>query len=200
MTTTERPLILASGSPRRRQLLAEAGYAFSVHPADVDETPPDASPTDVPRLLAERKAHALVSQFPDHLILAADTVVDLDGTLLNKPADEAEARAMLTRLQGRPHLVHTGVCLLRTHLGHDPLLVSFHETSVVHTRPADAEAIAYYVQHHRPLDKAGAYGVQDWWGLRHVYRIEGCFYNVMGLPMPRLSEVLASLPAMQSCC
>ena len=124
------------------------------------------------------------------VLITADTTVLVDNTLLNKPIDDADARRMLTLLAGRSHRVITGVCLRTA-----TRTVSFADIAVVHFRALDADEITYYVERHKPLDKAGAYGVQDWIGYTAVDRIEGSFYTVMGLPMHRVYMALSDLPA-----
>lgn len=191
-------LILASASPRRRQLLQGLDLPVEVTQVDVDETPPAGMPDDqVAEHLARKKAEAWTGLLaPDQVLIAADTTVLLDhhagAHLLNKPVDEADARRMLALLSGRSHRVITGVCL-RTVQG----LSSFADIAIVHFRALSAEEIAYYVERHRPLDKAGAYGVQDWIGYTAVDRIEGSFYTVMGLPMHRVYHALRALPVPQ---
>lgn len=188
-------LVLASASPRRRQLLQGLDLAVEITQVDVDETPPEGMPADqVAEHLALRKAHAWQGALDaDHVLITADTTVildEVDGTamLLNKPEDAADARRMLGLLQGRSHRVVTGVCL-RTQRGFH----SFADEARVTFAPLSAEEIAYYVERHRPLDKAGAYGVQDWIGYVGVERLEGSFYTVMGLPMHRVYRALKAL-------
>jgi septum formation protein len=188
-------LILASASPRRRQLLQGLDLAVEITSVDVDETPPPGMPEDqVAEHLARKKAHAWKGDLaPDQVLITADTTVLLDDAggphLLNKPADEADARRMLALLAGRTHRVITGVCL-RTASGAQSLA----DIAMVRFRDLRPEEIAYYVERHHPLDKAGAYGVQDWIGYTAVDRIEGSFYTVMGLPMHRVYQALQALP------
>ena len=183
-------IILASGSPRRRQLLEQAGYTFEVKAADVDETPPPGMPSaNVPAHLAVEKAAVIAAQYPDCLIIAADTVVLLGDEILGKPVDEADALQMLARLSGRRHDVVTGVCL---QLG-DRTEV-FSTRTEVYFRPVSAEQIRYFVTHFKPLDKAGAYAIQEWIGLIGIEKINGDYYNVMGLP---ISEVVVRMNAMR---
>jgi septum formation protein len=185
-------LILASGSPRRRQLLTELGLAYEIRLREVDESfPPQLRRAAVAEYLARHKAEAYRADLaPDELLLTADTIVCLDDDVLNKPADAAEARAMLARLQGRPHQVYTGVCLLP---GDGRAPVVFADETTVHFRPLSAAEIAHYVATCRPLDKAGAYGAQDWLGLVGIERLEGSYFNVMGLPTHRVWAELARL-------
>ena len=182
-----RPLILASKSPRRSQLLREAGFAFTVQAFDVDESFPATMPVaDVAPWLAEQKAQAAAHLLQDQeIILAADSVVILDDIIYNKPADYADAFRMLRLLSGRQHTVITGVCLLarerqRTLAG---------VTQVWFAELSDAE-IDYYIRTCQPFDKAGSYGAQDWIGHCKITRIEGTFQNVMGLPVDLVYRAL----------
>lgn len=183
-------LILCSASPRRRQLLQGLDLPVEITQVDIDETPPEGMKAEtVAEHLARQKALAWKGTLaPDQVLVTADTTVLLGDLLLNKPVDHADARRMLSLLAGKSHRVITGVCL-RTHDGAH----SFSDTSIVTFKDLQAEEIAYYVQHYGPLDKAGAYGVQDWIGYVAVERIEGSFYNVMGLPLHRLYEALRAL-------
>ncbi|MEO6039057.1 MAG: Maf family protein [Saprospiraceae bacterium] len=183
-----RPLILASKSPRRSQLLREAGFDFTVQAFDVDESFPPTMPVeDVAPWLAERKAQAAAHLIQDQeIVLSADSVVILDGVIYNKPEDEADASRMLRLLSGRQHTVITGVCLLakektRTFAG---------LTKVWFAELSDAE-IDYYIRTCQPFDKAGSYGAQDWIGHCKITRIEGSFQNVMGLPVDLVYRALA---------
>ncbi|MFT3885775.1 MAG: Maf family nucleotide pyrophosphatase [Flavobacteriales bacterium] len=183
-------LILASTSPRRRELLQKLDLPVEITSADVDETPPPGMPPDeVAEHLARKKSGAWPGTLaPDQVLVTADTTVLVDELLLNKPEDEADAHRMLRLLAGRTHRVITGVCLrtaARTHSFADEALVTF--------RPLDDEEIAYYVKHYRPMDRAGAYGVQDWIGYTGVERINGSFYTVMGLPMHRIYAALREI-------
>jgi len=180
------PLLLASGSPRRRQLLAEAGFVFSLKMKSVPEDfAPGLPPAEVPVMLARRKAEALREELTDEVVLAADTVVVVDGDILNKPADEAEAFAMLHRLSGRMHQVITGVCLLSREK-----VVTLADLTEVYFRPLTDEEITHYVRQYRPYDKAGAYGVQEWIGMVGIEKMVGSYFNVMGLPVHRVYEEL----------
>jgi septum formation protein len=184
-------LVLASASPRRRQLLQGLDLPVEITSVDVDETPPAGVPDDqVAELIAVRKADAWAGTLqPDQVLITADTTVVLEGHLLNKPENAADARRMLGLLSGNTHRVVTGVCMRSLH----------HRTQfadVAHVRFAtlsDAE-IDYYVDRYSPMDKAGAYGVQDWIGYVGVERIEGNFYTVMGLPMHRIRAALRNWP------
>lgn len=190
-------IVLASASPRRRQLLEGLDLPLRTVPLDVDESPPEGlAPQDVAEHLAVRKAMAYTAPLAaDEVLVAADTTVLLEdpggsgaALLLNKPVDAADARRMLSLLSGRTHRVVTGVCLRTA-----GRTVHFSDVAHVTFRALDEAEIAYYVERHRPLDKAGAYGVQDWIGYTAVARIEGSFYTVMGLPMHRLYLALRDL-------
>ncbi len=180
LPVTKRPrLILASNSPRRRQLLELAGWKFSVSAADIDESQrPNESPADYVLRLAEAKARAIRAD-ADQIVLAADTTV-VDGIdILGKPADEAEASAMLKRLRGHTHQVYSGIALLRMSDG--LLLKDLCVTDVPMRDYADEEILAY-VQTGDPLDKAGAYAIQHP-QFHPVLHLDGCYASVMGLPM-----------------
>jgi len=178
-------LILASGSPRRRHLLTELGLPYEIRLREVDESfPPHLCRAEVAEYLARHKAEAYRPDLaPDELLLTADTIVCLDEEVLNKPADAAEARAMLGRLQGRAHQVYTGVCLLPGD-GRPPVV--FSDETTVYFQPLTSAEIAHYVARYQPFDKAGAYGAQDWLGLVGIARLEGSYFNVMGLPTHRV--------------
>lgn len=183
-------LILASASPRRRQLLQGLDLPVEITSVDVDETPPAGMADDeVAEHLARKKAGAWNGTLAsDQVLVTADTTVLIDDHLLNKPLDAEDAERMLGILSGRDHRVITGVCLRTA-----DRVVSFADIAVVRFRQLSAEEISYYVRAHKPLDKAGAYGVQDWIGYTAVERIEGSFYTVMGLPMHRLYAELKEL-------
>ncbi|HTS63015.1 MAG TPA: Maf family protein [Candidatus Acidoferrales bacterium] len=180
-------LVLASRSPRRAEILRQAGIAFVVRAAEVDETPLEAErPGPYVRRLAREKALA-VQAAPDEIVLAADTTVVAHGDLLAKPADAADARRMLALLSGRRHEVLTGICLRRG----EELLCDHASTAVWFAPLSDAEIDAY-VAGGEPMDKAGAYAIQ---GLasKFVERIEGCYFNVMGLPVAMVYRHLKDL-------
>jgi septum formation protein len=186
-------LVLASRSPRRRQLLENAGIKFVVQPALVDET-----------LHAGERAEALVCRVAREkawsvaqhcaegsLVLGADTTVEVDGSILEKPKDAEDAERMLRLLSGREHCVLTGICLVRAPNRIEALQ---HEVTRVRFRPLDDDEIRTYIASGEPFDKAGAYAIQ---GLasKFAVRVEGCFFNVVGLPVPALYEMLKKLSA-----
>ena len=183
-------LLLASKSPRRRQLLAELGFPLSFVDINVDEHLSQPVPADrVAEQTAIRKAEAYHEPLNTHeVLITADTVVVHRGQVLGKPHDRNEAIAMLQSLSADIHQVYTGVCL-RT----PTRSISFTECTDVHFRPLTQEEIAHYVDTYRPYDKAGSYGIQEWIGMIGISRIEGCYYNVMGLPVARLYEELKLL-------
>ncbi len=172
-------LILASASPRRKELLADCGVTFSVVSADVDESPlaGETSAQMVMRL-AEKKATAVAAKDPDCWVLGADTVVSLDGSTLGKPANEEEAREMLLRLHGRVHEVHTGVVLVNES---KQSTQKVSESTLVSMRRLELSEISAYIKTGEPFDKAGAYGIQGV-GSHLIDRIEGSYTNVVGLP------------------
>lgn len=181
------PLILASASPRRRELLAAAGVPFEVVVAAVEEAHDQAlTARELCRGNARRKAAAVARRHPDRLVLGADTLVVLGTRVYGKPADLDEAVRMLSELQGRTHEVVTGVCLRHEQSRWERLLV---EATAVTFRPLDEPAIREYLVRIDPLDKAGAYAIQEH-GDRIVERIEGSYSNVVGLPVERVVEVL----------
>ncbi len=181
-------IILASQSPRRKQLMEAAEIAFEIVIADVDETNPPGMPGAlVPEHLAKKKAAAIEQDYPDAIIIAADTIVLLDQEILGKPKDADDARQILTKLAGRPHQVVTGVCMQQGNKQ-----VSFSVKTEVYFRPLTAEQIDHYVTNYKPFDKAGAYAIQEWIGMLGIEKIDGDYYNVMGLP---IGEVVKRLNA-----
>ncbi len=181
-------IVLASASPRRRELLAMLDLDFEVRPLkDIDESyPAELDAMEVPGYIAAKKCEAyLPLMAPDELVITADTVVICDGQVLGKPADEADACRMLSMLSGKSHTVVTGVAVAAS----GRMLSESVATRVVFA-DLSAEEIAEYVERYRPLDKAGAYGIQEWIGAVGIKGIEGSFYNVMGLPLHVLYGLL----------
>ena len=177
-------LLLASQSPRRRELLAGSGLPCALEPRyEVEELYPDTLPAgEVPLYLSRLKSEGLPRPLePDEILLTADTVVIAAGEILGKPRDREDALRMLRLLSGRGPTVESGVTLRSAERVH-----SFSASSEVFFRPLSEEELAYYVDTFRPYDKAGAYGIQEWIGYAAIERIEGSFYNVMGLPVQRL--------------
>lgn len=184
-------IILASNSSRRKELMSGLGIDYIVKTLpDIDESYPDIlQGEDIPLYIAKEKADAYLSLLqPDELIITADTIVWLDGKVLGKPIDEAEATEMLKTLSRRTHEVITGVCLTTKHSQR-----SFTATTEVTFASLNEEEIDYYVQNYKPLDKAGAYGIQEWIGFIAVKNISGSYFNVMGLPIQRLYEELKKI-------
>ncbi len=191
MFLLSRPLVLASQSPRRAQILAMLGFAFTVQPSGCDETvSPDMDPAAVPGALARAKALEVARIHSETLVLGADTVVVIDGMTLGKPADAAAARHMLRRLRGRTHRVYTGVAVAR---GDSVVAAETVCTEVDFAEVADADLEAY-ARGGEPLDKAGAYAVQGR-GAFLVQEIRGCYFNVMGLPVQATLRLLAPFRA-----
>ena len=181
-------VVLGSNSPRRRELLGDMGVNFSVEAIKgIDESYPANLPVEeIPVYLARIKAQGHPLK-PNELLITADTVVVLDEAVLGKPADDAEARRMLRALSGRAHRVISGVCVTTMNRTE-----SFADTSIVHFADLTDDEIDYYISHYRPLDKAGAYGIQEWIGNIGISGINGDFYNVMGLPTRKLYQLLKS--------
>jgi nucleoside triphosphate pyrophosphatase len=188
-------LILASKSPRRRELLQNAGIEFDVWPSEIEEVwLPDETPEAFARRLARAKALGVASRSSaGSVVLGADTVVAIDGEILEKPVDAADASRMLHLLTGRTHRVITGVCLVRAP---QTVLAWIHETTSVTFIKLDEQEIESYVASGEPFDKAGGYAIQ---GLasRFVTCIDGCYFNVVGLPIPRVYEVVKTICAKQ---
>lgn len=184
------PLILASSSPRRAELLQLLPVTFTVLASDADEVAHDhLSPLEICQLNAHRKARAVAKKIPDALVLGADTLVFLDNEILGKPRNLAEAHRMLTRLQGRHHQVVTGVSLINLR-GHRERIFAVSTDVLFH--PLDSEQIKIYLSKINPLDKAGAYAIQER-GELIIAEISGSFSNVVGLPVEKLREELAAL-------
>lgn len=185
-------LILASASPRRQDLLRQCGVTFEVVPAAIPEVHNELlTARELSLLNAHRKARAVAKRYPDRLVLGADTVVALGTRLYGKPADQTDAVRILTDLQGRTHEVVTGVCLMHLRPGRECL---FAEVTAVTFRPLRAEQIRDYLARVNPLDKAGAYAIQEHGDLL-VAEIRGSYSNVVGLPVERVLEVLRHWPA-----
>jgi septum formation protein len=177
-------IILASKSPRRQYLLKELGIDFEIiADTETDESyPPELSRHEIPVYLAEMKADRAMASVPDKtLLITADTIVWLKGKVINKPDGYAEALKMLEELSGEVHEVLTGVCLSTKQKRH-----SFYTSTLVYFARLLKEEIRYYVEQYRPYDKAGAYGIQEWIGYIGIERIEGSYFNVMGLPVQEL--------------
>lgn len=188
---TSHPIILASQSPRRKQLLEWAALDFEVQVSHADETF-DASltPDQAALFIAQQKA-SVVQVLPgnqDRIILAADTIVVAGGQILGKPTDRDDAIRMLSLLSGQTHLVITGVVMLK-----GEKKIAFSDCTEVVFHSLTREQIAFYIDHYRPYDKAGAYAIQEWIGVVGIASIKGDFYNVMGLPVSRVLQALRDL-------
>lgn len=185
-------LVLASTSPRRQQLIGLLGLPVDIMPSHVDEdTPADWDPVRIVEELARRKASAVLDRaagIDGAIVVGSDTIVVLDGDVLGKPRDEQDAAAMLGRLSGRGHEVYTGVCCIEAATGR---AVVSHRSTRVYMRPLTDGQIARYVDSGEPMDKAGAYGIQEI-GAALIDRIEGDFFTVVGLPVSLLAEQLAA--------
>ncbi len=180
-------IILASQSPRRKQLLELAEIEFEVIVADVDETNPPGMPgEEVPEFLARKKADAVSHLVGDAIVIAADTVVLAGHHILGKPTDAAHAVSILKQLSGRMHKVVTGVCIRR-----GAKEMSFSTTTEVFFRKLTEEQINHYITQYKPFDKAGAYAIQEWIGVLGIEKINGDYYNVMGLPIGEVYIALA---------
>ncbi len=187
---TDKKIILASKSPRRQELIKGLALPFEVFTYEVDES---FDALDTPDQIAEKLAIKKAAHYPNEILtneilLTADTIVWINGKVLNKPANEAESFEMLSTICGQTHEVYTGVCLKTA-----TAQFSFSERTKVTCKNLTENDIWYYINNHQPFDKAGSYGIQDWFGYTAVEKIEGCFYNVMGLPVSRVNEVIQKI-------
>jgi len=182
-----RKIILASKSPRRQELIKGLELEYEVFTYEVDESFPDNLKADaIATYLAEKKADAYPNPINNNeVLLTADTIVWVNNHVLNKPADEQEAFAMLREICGTKHEVFTGVCL-KTNQTKEILF----DRSEVFIKNISDDEIWHYINHYKPFDKAGSYGIQDWFGYTAVEKINGCFYNVMGLPVAKIYDKL----------
>ncbi len=187
----KKPIILASKSPRRQQLLKEARIPFIVKTRSIDEVFPEDMPRpEVAAFLAEQKAAAAAVFLEDKydILLTADSTVVMGDVILNKPADAIESADMLRQISGRMHTVYTGVCLLSMNEKR-----VFTGISDVYFDPFTEEEIQFYIEQYKPFDKAGSYAIQEWIGLCKSYRIEGTFANIMGLPVYQVYRELQAM-------
>ena len=184
-------IILGSQSPRRRELMAGLDIPFTCVTIDADESyPQDLQAGDIPLYISRAKARAYINFLQENdLLITSDTIVWLNGEMLGKPTDEADARVMLARLSGRTHEVYTAVCFVDRNGELDTLV----DCTKVTFKTLSKEEIDYYVSKYRPLDKAGAYGVQEWIGYVGVTKMDGSYFNVMGFPICRVYETLSQL-------
>ena len=187
------PLILASQSPRRQRLLREMGIDFTIRTREIEEVYPSGlSIPEIPGYLARKKAEAFGTLVGPEMILAADTIVTYDNKILGKPLDEQDATLMLENLAGKSHEVYTGICLRLN----DHYHITTDCTEVYFKKLSERE-IGYYIQHYLPMDKAGAYGIQEWIGMIGIEKIKGSYFNVVGLPVSRVYDLLKELDLIQ---
>jgi septum formation protein len=183
------PIILASKSPRRQELLKLMDLDFRIVLKEVDESYPDnLTPEEIAVYIAQKKATAFDELVTNEVVLTADTIVSIDGHILGKPETEEHAIAMLQMLSGNVHQVITGVCLFYKHEYH-----SFYDVSDVTFRTLTDEEIINYVTKYKPMDKAGSYGIQEWVGVTAIVKIDGSYTNVVGLPTEKLYQALMKL-------
>ena len=180
-------IILASNSPRRKELMTIAGFAFEVKSKNVEENHPEGiKPEEIPVHLAQKKARAFLDEITDNeIVIGADTIVLLNGKIYEKPNDRKHAIEMLTALSGQMHEVITGVCILSKQKE-----ISFSETTKVYFNPFTLPEIEYYVDNFKPFDKAGSYACQEWIGATGIRKFEGDYFNVVGLPVNRVYQEL----------
>lgn len=185
-------ITLASNSPRRRELLKGLNLDFEVKiiKGIKEDYPNDLPVEEIPKYIAKEKA-AAYKPSASEVLLTADTIIVLDGKVMGKPQDSSEARQMLQLLSGRVHQVITGVCLTTNYNQ-----ITFSETTAVTFRELSQDEIDYYITQYKPFDKAGAYGIQEWIGYAGVTKIDGSFYNVMGLPVEKVYEALKDIGAL----
>lgn len=184
-------IILASNSPRRQQLLKDAGFAFTVKIKPVDEDYPSDLPTaEVAEYLARKKGRAYQPDLlkEEDLVITADTVVIIGDVILNKPKDFEEAQHMLGLLSGKNHQVITGICLTTQNNQ-----ISFRDVTHVYFKILKDQEIDYYIRHYQPYDKAGGYAIQEWIGMIGIEKIEGSYFNVVGLPVGKLYAYLKNI-------
>lgn len=182
-------VILASGSPRRQYFFDALHIPYTKEVREVDESfPPHLKGAEITDYLATLKASAFTSIKPNQIIVTSDTIVWMNNAALNKPKDRKQATQMLTRLSGRKHQVMTSVCFTLTN---QQIVVN--DTTDVWFNPITPNEIDYYITHHQPFDKAGSYGIQDWLGYIGIQKIEGCFFNVMGLPTRLVYKTLMNI-------
>lgn len=181
-----RPLILASNSPRRQQLMADLGLEFTIKTLHTDESYPENLPArEVAKYLATHKAEGFKTIIDHEIVIAADTTVIADHQLLGKPENEKEAFEMLNKLSGKSHEVISGVCIVDKNN-----IISFDDCTEVTFKELSKEEIDYYIKNYKPFDKAGAYGIQEWIGMIGIQEIRGSYFNVVGLPVHKLYNYL----------
>ena len=189
MYTQTLPIILASKSPRRQELLSLMDLDFKVVLKEVEESYPEGmSPAEIAVYISEKKAAAFMADYPESVVITADTIVAYEGEILGKPEDAKHAQEILAKLSGSRHEVFTGVSLT-----YADQILSFYDVTEVYFRDLTSEQIQYYIENYNPYDKAGAYGVQDWIGMVAVEKIVGSYTNVMGLPTEKLYAALIAI-------
>ncbi len=182
----DKKILLASQSPRRQELLKGLGLEFSIIKINADESyPHDLVREEITEFISQSKADAYEIKNSNEILITADTLVWLDNLIMGKPKDYEDAFQMIRRMSGKIHEVFTSVTIKTK-----DKTVSFSETTEVVFDEFSDKEIEYYIQNHQPFDKAGAYGIQDWLGYAKISRINGCYYNVMGLPLHQLYKVL----------
>jgi len=174
--------ILASKSPRREKILELIGLSFIIYPSNIHEhSNLDISPEDFAKYWSKKKAKSIANEYKDSLIIGADTIVNLNGKILGKPKDKEESFGMLKTISGKTHEVITGITIIHKKM---KILKTFSEITKVSVRNIPDKDILYYIENYPTLDKAGSYGIQDWFSV-WIKRIDGCYYNVMGLPLSK---------------
>lgn len=188
---SDKRIILGSQSPRRQQLLKGLDIDFEIQTKDTDESwPSHLSEGGIPEHIALMKSIAFGDLDLGTILITADTIVWMDGKTINKPQDETEALEMVKNLSGQTHYVYTGVCIRTAEKN-----IVFHDETAVEFRDLTDEMVEYYVKNYNSLDKAGGYGAQDWIGYVGIERLNGCYYNVMGLPVRKVWKHLSELGA-----
>ncbi len=191
MMNLTQPVILASKSQRRQELLRAIGIEFIVSTKDTDESFPDTLPLkDVALFIAKKKAEAFRHEITEQILITADTVVIKNDRILGKPATENEARTMLKSLSNGPHHVTTGVCIM-----FNDQIILFDDTTEVHFNKLSREEIDFYIKNYAPFDKAGAYGIQEWVGMIAIEKIIGSYFTVVGLPVHKVYAKLKEISA-----
>tara|TARA_Y100001970_G_C14023972_1_gene745010 strand:+ start:213 stop:824 length:612 start_codon:yes stop_codon:yes gene_type:complete len=180
--TISQKIILASKSPRRKKILDLIGLDFIIHPSNIDEhSNIDLSPIDFAKYWSKKKAKSISIKNKNDLIIGADTIVNLNDKILGKPKSKEESYNMLKELSGKTHSVITGITIVHEHKG---LIKTFSELTKVHVRNIPNKEILYYINNYPTQDKSGSYGIQDWFSV-WIKKIDGCYYNVMGLPLSK---------------
>lgn len=184
----EKKIILASQSPRRKQLLKDIGIDFEIQSADIEEDfPEEIAVYDAPLFIAKKKAMAIAQKNKDAVVIAADTVVILQNQIIGKPKDKYDAKEILKKLLGKKHDVVTGVVIID-----DKNVTAINDITEVYFKQLSDTQIDYYIEKYKPFDKAGAYAIQEWIGMIGIEKISGDYYNVMGLPVNKVADALSA--------